>query len=144
MSPVSESESGSSGSGSERYLISDLTAGTFQKLRINKNFILFLRHPSLDHARLIHTVRQRNQLHNLLALADVMQHFHRFSAVDRFHAIRLRDIRQIIVCQPQRSKDFQIHIIYFIIIPVRRNLHISFRRTNAREKRRAKKHDEKD
>ena len=73
-----------------------------------------------------------------------MQHFHRFSAVDRFHAIRLRDIRQIIVCQPQRSKDFQIHIIYFIIIPVRRNLHIPFRRPDAREKRRAKKHDEKD
>ena len=51
---------------------------------------------------------------------------------------------QIIVRQPQRSKNFQIHIIYFIIIPVRRNLHISFRRPDAREKRRAKKHDEKD
>ena len=73
-----------------------------------------------------------------------MQHFHRLSAVNRFHAIRLRDIRQIIVRQPLRSKDFQIHIIYFIIIPVRRNLHISFRRPDAREKRRAKKHDEKD
>ena len=90
--PVSESESGILRSGS----------GTLPDLRSHsRNFSgncvsTRISHPlspaSVPRPRAAHStpVRQRNQLHNLLALADVMQHFHPFFRRRPLSAIRLR------------------------------------------------------
>ncbi len=90
---------------SKRHLIPDLAARTAQKLRIHENLIRLLRHPTLDHTRFIHTVRQRNQFYDLFTFADVMQNLQRLTAVDRLHTIRLCNVRQIIIRQSQRSEN---------------------------------------